>query len=268
MNAQFFMPVEFKEEQKTYNPSNWNSIFIPSLPSYFADEIILSYLIQEVFKLGSVKRVDIIKKENMNNRLMAFIHFNHWFDNTSVASFRGKMDKDGMVDIFGYIDEQGRKSNYALLYDKNLRNDMFLKFLINKTPIKETELNIHQLADVLEKAEQKIRDQRKMIKELQMENINCQLQIDNLIIKNKLLEEPLKSITNLIKNPSYNNLYVSVCDEKSMSLIDELENNPLLERPKLIRELYVEENPEEYSMMAYNIHSELSSCFDNLSHVY
>lgn len=241
--SKFFMPIEYKEEQKTWVPTDWNSVFIPSLPSQFTNENTLKYLAEEVFKFGSVKRVDIIKKENATNRLMAFIHFNHWYDNVSVSTFRQKMDKDGLVDVFGFIDHNKQRMNYTQLLDPNIKRDTFLRFLINKTPIKETELNIHQLADVLEKAEKKLSEQELLIQELQAELVQKQLKIDNLTF---VLQHTEKTVIGVSMRETRKRL-------SNPSLVDEGDNvsemGEYLEKPKLVREQYIQVQ-DDVSMFA------------------
>lgn len=239
--SKFFMPVEFKEEQAIFVPKDWNSVFIPSLPSHFTDENVLKYLAEEVFHWGSVKRVDIIKKENVNNRLMAFIHFNHWYDNVSVKTFREKMNKDGLVDVFGFIDHHQKCVDYKAMLDANIKRDTFLRFLINKTPIKETELNIHQLADVLDKAEKKIGEQELLIQELQSQLVQKQLKIDNLTFVLQHTEHtvvtPMYQTLRRMSNPSLN-------EEDTVSELGEI-----LEKPKLMREQYIQVH-DDVSLLA------------------
>lgn len=260
VTQKFYVPVEFTEDllinydQKIFSPTQWNSIFIPSLPSAFVDEDILIYLIQEVFRLGSVKRVDIIKKENATNRLMAFVHFNHWFNCPSTHIFREKMEKDGLVDIFGYLDENRDRIGYNVLLDAKIKKDTFLRFMINKTPIKETELNIHQLADCLEKAEHKINDKESMIQQLQLELLESKLKMENVLTKNKLLENEIMQLKNdqFLKRVRMNYGYsdnLSEVDSDDVSEIGELDFNYKIEKPKLVRECYIDETLENASMI-------------------
>ena len=274
-NVKFYIPVEFKEEvpkdfsNKTFIPTTLNSIFIPSLPPAFVDEHILTYLVQEVFKIGSVKRVDIIKKDNVPNRLMAFIHFNCWYDFQSTHLFREMLLKDGQVDMYGYIDKNHHYVNYNTLLSANIKKDTFLRFMINKTPIKDTELNIHQLADLLEKADEKITSQDSLIKNLQLELMEYKLKVENLNTKVNYLsnelsfEQKIKELylfgdNRLTKVGTDVNVY---SDEESdnISEIDDFEEMEIIEKPKLIRENYLFDNS---SMQNFYNKSETNSLFE------
>ena len=187
----FYMPTEKIMVSNTFVPTDWSSIFIPSLPSFASSEDSLTFIFQEIFDVGSVKRVDIIKKENVNNRLMAFIHFNHWNDNGSIRIFREKMEKEGFVDVFGYndVEEFNKNMDFHEFLGCNVNRNGFLKCMINKTPIKETDLNIHQMADILERTDKKVDDQEMLITELKATIIEKDLKIDNLLLKIEILEK-------------------------------------------------------------------------------
>lgn len=168
--SNFYLPfVNVSSDlQINYNPTNWNSLFIPSLPPQLVDDELLSYIIEEIFLLGQVKRVDIIKKENSNNRLMAFIHFDFWYKNNSVDTFREKIENEGQVNVYGFINKDKIETNYSD-FISNIKKGVFIRFMINNNPIKDTELNIHQIADLLEKADKKITEQDLMIENLTKE---------------------------------------------------------------------------------------------------
>ena len=106
--------------------------------------------------------------------------------------------------------------------------------MINKTPIKDTELNIHQIADLLEKADKKITEQDLLIEQLMIELEDT---------KKKLHEEQI--------NPYNNNFnFINVSDDisdivdlddylfqkENEKIENELEN---IERPVLVRECYI-----------------------------
>ena len=251
--TKFFHPVDYNiNNNDYYNPTDWNSLFIPSLPPIFVDEDILTWLIQEVFVIGSVKRVDIIKKENVNNRLMAFIHFNYWFKNSSTILFREKLENDGSIDIFGYVDFHKSATSYITLLGNNVKKDTFLRFLINKTPIKDTELNIHQLADLLEQADEKITEQDLLIKKLKRELNDTQLLVENLNTRVVFLENIINDVDEDI---------LSGEEDESVSELNDnygREEYTKIEKPKLVRECYINECFDEASMVA-NYNSDLLS---------
>lgn len=232
--TKFYIPfINLNEDLITYTPNNWNSLFIPSLPSVFIDEDLLIYVIEEIFYIGEVKRVDIVKKENSDNRLMAFIHMNYWYKNNSVDTFRLKIQSEGHVDVYGFINNSNLEIKYCD-FISNLKDGLFIRFMINKTPIKDTELNIHQIADLLEKADKKITEQDLLIEQLMIE-----------------LEDTKKKLHEAQINPYNNNFnFINVSDDisdivdlddylfqkENEKIENELEN---IERPVLVRECYI-----------------------------
>lgn len=173
--SKYYLPSErlvntfIEKKDNTFNPWDWDSLFIPCLPPCLMNEETLTHIIESVLQIGSVKRIDIVKKENVENRYMAFIHFNYWMDDANIHSFREKIDKETQVDVYGILDYRcslPKMGFNRLLYGfknlEQLNNNFYIRFFKNKTPIKETELNIHQLADLLGKADIK-NDQNKDI---------------------------------------------------------------------------------------------------------
>ena len=265
----FYMPTEKNMpcDPKTYVPTDWNSIFIPSLPSFATSEDTLTFLFQDIFELGSVKRVDIIKKENVNNRLMAFVHFNHWFDNNSTKMFREKLEKEGFADVFGYadVDEFNKNMNFNEFLGYNVNKNAFLKCMINKTPIKETDLNIHQMADILEKTDKKMDEQESLILQMKATIVEKDLQIANLMVKLETMEseriEQNEKILQFLEEQEkekkhFCNLFV---DQRIISASKNSMNE--LEKPKLIRNLYINDrlSSSEQSLNTQNLTPPLES---------
>lgn len=176
------------------NPLGWNSLFIPMLPPSMIDEQKLTDIVENKLTIGKVKRVDIVAKPNTQNRFMAFIHFDYWYYTYETNLFRQNIEKNNQVDVFGYIESYRylNKSNlndniiytdwnnnkcYPLFNgqfyvpDENFYNNatLYIRFMINKTPIPETELNQHQLANNLSIAEKEIVGLKERI--LELENI-------------------------------------------------------------------------------------------------
>lgn len=231
----FYFPVysnKMDGEYTNYEPENWNSLFIPSLPPGFVNEELLFELIQEIFCIGSVKRVDIIKKNNSNNRLMAFIHFNNWNNSPGTRIFRDKIEKEGFIDVYGYTNEMNQYNDYSS-FISNIKKDLFIRFLINKMPIKDTELNIHQLADMLEKANTKIIDQQTMIDNLTKELETLKLKLKQNEI-NSFENDEANSFIKLEKPKLIRNLYYTDEDIDNISLMNYMDNdgNSLEERSK------------------------------------
>ena len=213
----FYFPIYYnqtEQEYETIEPTSWNSLFIPSLPPGFVNEELLFELVQETFRIGSVKRVDIIKKNNTNNRLMAFIHFNSWNDSPATRIFRDKIEKEGFIDVFGYTNEMNQYADYNY-FIPNIKKDVFIRFLINKMPIKDTELNAHQLADMLEKSETKIIYQQSVIDNLTQELEATKLKLKQMEMESKdLKNKNAESFTKLEKPKLIRNLYYVVRNEE------------------------------------------------------
>lgn len=245
-NKFYFPFIDLSNEQLVeYTPDNWNSLFIPALPPGFVDEDLLIYVIEEIFIIGNVKRVDIIKKENSNNRHMAFIHFDYWYKNNSIDIFREKLEKDGQIDVFGFINKNNLFTDYCD-FISCMKKGLFIRFMINKTPIKDTELNIHQIADLLEKADKKITEQDLLIEKLKRDLQEAQEQLN--LVKNNSLHENLHFI-----------------DFENISDIEDLDEylyNKELDKPKLIHELYIKkEDYDNISMTAFHNKFEKSSYY-------
>ncbi len=163
---------------------NWNSLFIPMLPGDLIDEERLKYLIEFVYGFGKIKRIDFTKKENSNNKYMAFIHFEYWNNNEITQSIRARLEYYNVVDL-----------NYMGYNDNKIK---FIRFMINKTPIKETEMNPHQLANEIEimkktvsEKDNEIAELQRKIKELTSENIKLHhaLSINESILEESNLSE-------------------------------------------------------------------------------
>jgi hypothetical protein len=171
-----------KKEQKginsyciysAYNP-NWingfcpetnSSLFIPAIPIKLKNEESIKYLIECELMLGRVKRVDFVAKTNPintnDNRWEVFIHFEYWYNTYDVMVLRNLLEENDYVDITGTTLDN---KNYFPLQNKI----KFLRLMFNKTPIKETNLNAHQLADLLEREIIKNKNLENKIKELEM----------------------------------------------------------------------------------------------------
>lgn len=161
MEAQSFITM------KQYMPTTWNSIFIPALPSDAVNEEFIIHVMEDVLQLGKVKRVDLSLKKNHKNKYMAFVHFEFWYNNQNVHYFRN------MIDLYGYYDIQG-------IMVPNTYKNIYMRFMVNKTPIKETKLNEHQLSANLEMAEAKIQDQENIINDLLRDLADAKTLIEKL----------------------------------------------------------------------------------------
>jgi len=214
--SRFYFPMEFNEEFESYNPTNWHSLFIPFIDDLLADEDILSFLVQEVFRLGSVKKVDLIK---MNNVSMAFIHFHHWFKNNSSLLFRAKMDKDKTVDIYGYVDHAKKNTDFCSLINHKISKNAFLRFLIYET----FQMNpISLLTHVLEHFEQKINDKNARIEELCLQLLEKNIILQNIYFQIKDFQQNTIPKQNIIQT-IYNNLHSYVADTEDDDFVSVME---------------------------------------------
>jgi len=121
------------------------SLFIPYIPTeLFTDafssaENVIAEIMNNV-GIFNIKRIDISK--NKNGNIMAFIHFNYWESSAAIMCIREIMEVQGFYQI-----------NINLL--GNMR---YIRLMYNKNPISDIDpdLNIEQLAAILESAEKRI----------------------------------------------------------------------------------------------------------------
>jgi hypothetical protein len=179
------------EMKNTFVPSGWNSIFIPTVPVSVLDTEYLSWVFEGLLKIGKVKRVDIVCKNKEKNQHMAFVHFESWNDSIATHTLRNMIEENNHVDIYG--------GNYNTSIHMHYPH-LFLRLMVNNTPIKETEMNIHQLAANMEMAEATIADQRDTINEMLKELADAKSRIESLEMivesnhKNNDFTTPIKRI--------------------------------------------------------------------------
>jgi hypothetical protein len=165
----FFMaPTQM---DNVFVPTTWNSLFIPAVPFGVLDVDYLTWVFEELLQLGKVKRVDIVTKNKEKNQHMAFVHFDYWNDAEQVHHLRHLIETQNSVDVCG-----GNGNQLIHMRHPNL----FLRLMVNKTPIKETEMNIHQVAANLEMMEATIADQRDTINSVLKELADAKSRIEEL----------------------------------------------------------------------------------------
>jgi len=158
------------------------SIFIRTLPAECADAALLTYIFQDVYKFGTVKRVDIVHKVVY----MAFVHFvqpvpelvNDLRDGNGFVLDGKMIDRETrewvslrtIVTVYKehlktHVDASGLTNSQIVQHYHQNPNEktLFFRILENKTPVRETKLNIHQIAFNLEMAESRLEDQEKLI---------------------------------------------------------------------------------------------------------
>ena len=175
MNYMEKHPHEVDAEGKFMLP-DINSLYISNVPREFCSEEKLKDLIQDVFCIGSVKRVDIVckKMDNGQIRHIAFIHFHYWTLNENTNWIRESIRSNQKCDIYGFFDKHNRPNCFKDSYQKNI----YIRFTNNHSPIPETELNVHQLADLLTQAEKTILAQEATIAEQAAKIIELQSMVD------------------------------------------------------------------------------------------
>lgn len=193
--------VRQKSFLKTKIYKDDNSLFIPMLPSFLVNEEKIRNMIEDELVLGKVKRIDLVTKQNSNNRYMAFIHFEYWYDDYYTKKFRDIIKTVGQMDVYGYQEciRQSSNSAFSMVTDDIVFTDwnnrksyaifiptneeysgvyvptqdfynnasVYIRFMMNNTPIPETELNQHQLANNLALAEKEILDLKTRVAQLE-----------------------------------------------------------------------------------------------------
>jgi hypothetical protein len=137
----------------------WTSLYIPVVP---ADLVIpgelkradmrdrLANFFEFQLRIGKVSRVDLMSRtkpddEKENKILCAYIHFDHWYDNSATTILRGNIDGQGEFRCNGFYD--------GIKFTK-FENRRFITLKVNHKPlpeVKDPELNVHQLAAANEK---------------------------------------------------------------------------------------------------------------------
>jgi hypothetical protein len=126
------------------------SVYIPSIVSptgHTVDVDYITYLFENIWVLGSVNRVDIFDVVNSNgkragNKRGAFIHMNSWENNSSTELILEEIMQTGQCQLWLTNTTNNGRGCYWILKK------------MNREPIKETELNVHQLADKLREMEE------------------------------------------------------------------------------------------------------------------
>lgn len=180
-------------------------LFIPSLPKSYNDEAFLTNMIENNFKIGIVKRIDFVQKPENPTSYMAFIHFKQWHKTYDTDLFRFKLSHFGHADVYGTTDMNGNRVDLPTFTSKRV----FIRFLFNKTPIKDAELNIHQLSDNLERAEKQITEQQEIINNLKTELENT----------NKKYEELERRIRELEFKETLNKAFIEEDDLSEVSMV-------------------------------------------------
>jgi hypothetical protein len=202
----YFMEDRYPAELgNSYVPSDWNSIFISSLPCGFDNSGKLGYLIEVVLKIGSVKRIDFAK-HCTTGKPLAFIHFNTWNDGIGIQKFRKDMETNGYLDLIGThtfwtssieinLRNNGNTESYSQLnrFFADVQPGTYLRMMINKNPVQDTILNIHQIAANADELYEKVEQLEEELTETKAA----------LIANNKLMQDVMEKYTILANKLQY-----------------------------------------------------------------
>ena len=149
-------PIELGEDE-------WTSLHIPVLPEglgvrqtngdlEYITENNLKAFVEGKLRLGKVRRIDIVRREQDDSAIpgkAAFIHFDEWYDTKNAKFLRSKLNEGGFFRQKGYFD--GSEMRSFELYDRETDSmkPAYFVFKINHRPIPEvdeSELNVHQLS--------------------------------------------------------------------------------------------------------------------------
>lgn len=228
-------------------PKDWSSIFISSLPAGFDNNDKLSHLIEVVLNLGSIKRIDYAK-HSTTNKPIAFIHFHYWNNTPEVQKFRYDMEHLEYLDVSGIhtfftsaiaanLYNHGNTDSYAGLdkYFEGVPNSTFLRMMINKTPIQDTVLNIHQIAANAEELNKKV--------------IQLTETLESVVNENKLLKEQMETIIQIIlPKPALNRSSDDLCPSLSLDdlvTVDDVEDD-------VVSQLSADDLESEHSYPAFH----------------
>ena len=154
------MSINTTNNSTEFDYSRWvnepgSSIFIPRIHYDISKQNLRDYF-DNLLKIGEVSRVEFVdvSPEKGSGR-MAFVHFAYWYNNVNSISFRDALcqNQPNGVD-YVYILEK---------LDKNYKNHTVLRILINKRPIPETTLNVHQLTDMFNRLNEELSAVRKQV---------------------------------------------------------------------------------------------------------
>jgi hypothetical protein len=237
----YFMEDRYPEEIGTpYVPNDWNSIFISSLPAGFDNADKLGYLIEVILKLGRVKRIDYAK-HGTTGKPLAFIHFKHWNNGIGIQKFRKDMESMGHIDLMGThtfwtssieinYRNHGNTDSYSHLnkFFPDVPQGTYLRMMINKNPIQDTILNIHQIAANADELHEKVIKLEEELTETKTELATNTNLLHDVMAKYELLASKLQYVmenwipphTDMSKTFSLDDLAIATEDSGPLSIED------------------------------------------------
>ncbi len=198
-----------------------NSVYIPSIIAptrQIVDVQFITELFETRWCLGEVNRVDIIDVvnehgERVGGKRAAFVHMNHWATNDTTSSIIEEINKEGKCILWlTHNTNRGRGCYWTLKK-------------MNREPVQETQLNVHQLAARVLELEELVKVRDNQINEMDSQHKQYISQVQQLTTS--LYDEIEKrdiQINDLMSNDN-DELNTAVdygtIDNKSM-IIDEL----------------------------------------------
>jgi hypothetical protein len=153
INNYMYMFMDCADLVRLY-PSDWNSLYISNLPVGIHSAEAVSEIVQTLFCIGKVSRVDIISSPSYKGGvyISAFIHFEYWYKTGNAEHLRNSINQSGKCDIYGYYNQTFGKINYTDTHDRTI----YFRFSKNTTPIPEIQPNTIQIVENLAIAVKKI----------------------------------------------------------------------------------------------------------------
>jgi len=157
----YYMSV-FEHSSRFY-PTDWNSLYIHTLPEGYHTKPELIKLLEMQLCIGKVKRIDIVLKKHKDGEIQyggfsAFIHFECWFQNENTDYLRNSINDRGVCDISGFND-----INTCSRFTSAFGEPVYIRFSKNTKPILKIEFNTQQISEKLVVAEQTILRQNQTI---------------------------------------------------------------------------------------------------------
>lgn len=162
------------------------SMYIPRVASYYTEECIMNTF--ENMGIGQVRRVDFRDLETETNYVSVFVHFTAIYD-TDIAT--------NIVNVLGYSDTGKDNSCFKLYLNPHTSNQHWI-LLKNKTPVPETNLNIHQVVENARILEERVAEQEEIIAQL---NQDIEFLKNGVVfLRDYILTTQIDSVENVTKS--------------------------------------------------------------------
>ena len=223
------------EHSPMFNPLDWNSLYIHTLPAGYHTQIALTKLLETQLCIGIVKRIDLVHKKHKDgevqyNGYSAFIHFTHWFQNDNVDYLRKSITDHGVCDVSGVIISKLTGIGFVDAFGKLV----YVRFSKNTKPIPKIEFNTQQISEKLVVAENTIIQQQLTLTRLehQMEQV---MKLLSNVLSDKMMNEHV-----------YNGPPGFESDEKDIEEDKQEDSESSIDDDKLLEALTQEPDESEY----------------------